>query len=292
MAGGLCTLALGAAGAAPAAPLVTDRMRAAVAMQVADGGAAAVRHQPLSGIPFKVYAAEAGRAGAESLPFLAAAVSRRGLRIATTGAMCMVLGVVLRRWPHRYPLVIGGGTAVFAAGLTLVVAAWTRRPAATSARGQCAGLGRGSGRPCPVRCDDDPVSAPPQQPRAVFRISPLVVLVALAVAVCATPVALAGPYLWLIYLVPVGIIVWTLRVRTVADSDTVTVRRLLGGRRLPWTDITSVHLGRAKHPGRARVSAVLSDGSEVALPAVHVRDLPRLAAVSGGRLPDPSGDDG
>jgi len=33
---------------------------------------------------------------------------------------------------------------------------------------------------------------------------------------------------------------------------------------------------------------VLSDGSELPLPAVHVRDLPRLAAVSGGRLPDPS----
>jgi hypothetical protein len=33
---------------------------------------------------------------------------------------------------------------------------------------------------------------------------------------------------------------------------------------------------------------VLNDGSELALPAVHVRDLPRLSAVSGGRLPDPA----
>jgi hypothetical protein len=36
---------------------------------------------------------------------------------------------------------------------------------------------------------------------------------------------------------------------------------------------------------------VLTDGSELALPAVHVRDLPRLAAVSGGRLPDPAASD-
>jgi hypothetical protein len=133
------------------------------------------------------------------------------------------------------------------------------------------------------------VSAPPDQPpREVFRISPLVVLVALTFAVCATPVAWAAPYLWLIYLIPVGIVGWTLRVRTVADPETVTVRRLLGGRTVPWSEIAKVHLGRASNPASARVSAVLTDGSELALPAVHVRDLPRLAAVSGGRLPDPT----
>jgi PH (Pleckstrin Homology) domain-containing protein len=82
--------------------------------------------------------------------------------------------------------------------------------------------------------------------------------------------------------------VWTLRVRTVADPDAVAVRRVVGGRRVPWSDIASVHLGRARNPASARVSAVLNDGSELALPAVHVRDLPRLAAVSGGRLPDPA----
>jgi Bacterial PH domain len=136
------------------------------------------------------------------------------------------------------------------------------------------------------------VSAPPEQPpRAVFRISPLVVLVALTLGVCATPVAFAAPYLWLVYLIPLGIIVWTLRVRTVADAEAVAVRRVVGGRRVPWSEITSVHLGRARNPGFARVSAVLNDGSELALPAVHVRDLPRLAAVSGGRLPDPRGTD-
>ncbi|TQM43041.1 PH (Pleckstrin Homology) domain-containing protein [Pseudonocardia cypriaca] len=139
------------------------------------------------------------------------------------------------------------------------------------------------------RCDDGGVSAPPEPPpRAVFRVSPLVVLVALTLAVCVTPVAWAAPYLWLIYLVPIGIVVWTLRVRTVADPETVVVRRVIGGREVPWSEIAKVHLGRARNPASARVSAVLNDGSELALPAVHVRDLPRLAAVSGGRLPDPA----
>jgi hypothetical protein len=134
---------------------------------------------------------------------------------------------------------------------------------------------------------DEPIASAPA-PRAIFRVSPLVVLAALTFAVCATPVAWAGPYLWLIYLIPIGIIVWTLRVRTVADPETVVVRRLVGGREVPWGDIAKVHLGRARNPASARVSAVLTDGSELALPAVHVRDLPRLAAVSGGRLPDPA----
>jgi hypothetical protein len=129
------------------------------------------------------------------------------------------------------------------------------------------------------------VSATPDEPRAVFRISPLVVLVALTFAVCATPVAWAAPYFWLIYLVPLGIIGWTLRVRTTVDPDAVTVRRLVGRRSVPWTEISSLRLR-----DRARISAVLSDGAELPLPAVHVRDLPQLAAASGGRLPDPAGE--
>ena len=35
------------------------------------------------------------------------------------------------------------------------------------------------------------------------------------------------------------------------------------------------------------VRAVLGDGTEVVLPAVRARDLPLLAAVSGGRIDDP-----
>jgi hypothetical protein len=143
-----------------------------------------------------------------------------------------------------------------------------------------------------LRWEDDVVSTHADDPtaasRAVFRISPLVVLVALTLAVCVTPVAFAGPFLWLVYLLPLGVVVWTLRVRTVVDPEAVAVRRVVGGRRVSWDDITSVHLAKARNPASARISAVLEDGSEVALPAVHVRDLPRLAAVSGGRLPDPS----
>ena len=122
-------------------------------------------------------------------------------------------------------------------------------------------------------------------PAAVFRPSPLTVLAALALVVCITPFALAAPYLWLTYLVPIVMIVATVRWRTEIDQEAVTVRRLVGRRRVPWSEISSLRLG-----DRARVSAVLTDGSELPLPAVHVRDLPQLAAASGGRLPDPAGE--
>ena len=123
--------------------------------------------------------------------------------------------------------------------------------------------------------------SPPTTPRTVFRVSPLMVLFALALAVCAIPVAFGAPYLWLIYVVPVAIVVWTLRTRTVVDADGMRVRRLVGGRHVAWDTVGGLRVDR-----RNSVHAVLNGGGEVTLPAVHVRDLPALAEASGGRLPD------
>jgi len=120
-------------------------------------------------------------------------------------------------------------------------------------------------------------------PRAVFRPSPLVVLVAFAFAFCATPFAFGAPLFWLIYLVPIAMIVWAVRTRTVVDPDALTVRHLLGGRTVPWAEVASLRLTKG-----TRVRAVLTGGDELALPAVHVRNLPALSAASGGHLPDPT----
>lgn len=119
---------------------------------------------------------------------------------------------------------------------------------------------------------------------AVFQNSRLHILFAIVLAVCAVPVAFGLPFLWPVMLVPVGVVAWVLRVRTTVDPDAVTVRRIVGGRRVPWSQISTLHLKDR------RVSVVLSDGTELPLPTVGVRDIPRLAAASGGRLPDPSGD--
>jgi hypothetical protein len=127
------------------------------------------------------------------------------------------------------------------------------------------------------------VSEQPPQGHVVFRPARLSILGALLLAVCATPVALGAPFLWLVYLAPLGMIAWVLRVRTVADAEALTVRRVLGTQRVPWAEISSLRLSE-----KARVRAVLTDGAELPLPSVHLRDLPQLAAASGGRLDIPA----
>jgi Bacterial PH domain len=115
--------------------------------------------------------------------------------------------------------------------------------------------------------------------RVVFRIPPLTILGAVLLAVCATPVAFGAPWFWLVYLLPLAVVVWVLRVRTTVDEEALTVRRLVGSRRVPWSEIRSLHLR-----DKGGVRAVLTDGAELPLPSVRVRDLPQLAAASGGRL--------
>jgi hypothetical protein len=119
--------------------------------------------------------------------------------------------------------------------------------------------------------------------RLSFRRSPLALAGAAFFLVAAIPFAFGAPWLWLVYVLPVAFAYWILRVRTIVDAESVTVRRLLSSRRVPWSEISSLRLGK-----KSRVSAVLTDGTELPLPTVHVRDLPALAAVSGGRLPDPA----
>jgi len=132
----------------------------------------------------------------------------------------------------------------------------------------------------PATCDDSRVDGP-----VVFRNSPLSLLAAVAFMVCFTPVALTVPGMEVLYLIPIGMVAWVLRVRTTVDADAIVARGALRTRRVAWGDVTALHLRT-----RSRVSAVLGNGSELPLPAVRVRDLPLLAMMSGGRLPDPSPD--
>ncbi|MEQ3548917.1 PH domain-containing protein [Pseudonocardia nematodicida] len=123
--------------------------------------------------------------------------------------------------------------------------------------------------------------------RLVFKHSRLTIFAALVATVGATPLIFSLPWFWLILVVPVAVIAFVLRVRTTVDPDTVAVRSATGSRSLAWNDVQGLKLGK-----RSSVSAVLADDSEVALPAVHVRDLPALAAASGGRFADPVADAG
>ncbi|MGW4206125.1 lysophospholipid acyltransferase family protein [Streptomyces sp. NPDC004726] len=124
LAGSLLALQLAGAGVGLPAPLTTDRMRAEARHQLALESADAVRHQPWNGIPFKVYAAEAGRADVPAGDWLASAAAARGSRTLMVGLAFAALGVLLRRYRRYYPVylaLLGGG---FALGLSLIVSGW------------------------------------------------------------------------------------------------------------------------------------------------------------------------
>ena len=109
-------------------PLVRPPMAAAAARWLADEGPAGLRHQPLSGLPFKVFALLAGRQRLPLLPFLGWAVLVRGLRFLAVAGGAALLGArfdqLVRRWSR--PLVLLWSVA-FLLGLWQTVRQWERR---------------------------------------------------------------------------------------------------------------------------------------------------------------------
>jgi hypothetical protein len=115
-----------------------------------------------------------------------------------------------------------------------------------------------------------------------FR-QPLTALIGVfGLIVCMTPVAFGAPGLQVVYLAPLALAVWLVRTRTVAGPDTIVACRVWSSRQLTWSDLAGLRID-----ARSRVWAVSLAGNEVRLPVVRARDLPALAAISGGRLPDP-----
>jgi len=126
LAGGLAAYAIGAAGLHPPAPLTTPRMHAVAAEQLSSEGAAALRHQPLSGVPYKVYAVRAGETGVPLASFTAWTALARGGRILAVGLALALAGVLLRRLLVRaYGTYVAGLGGTFALSLRRVVEVWS-----------------------------------------------------------------------------------------------------------------------------------------------------------------------
>ncbi|MEU6056111.1 lysophospholipid acyltransferase family protein [Streptomyces xanthochromogenes] len=124
LAGSVLALQLALSGAHLPAPLTTDRMRAEVRHELSAEGASAVRHQPWNGIPFKVYAAEAGRASVPTAPWLREAALARGTRTLTVGVTFAGAALLARRWRRWYGVYLALLATGFGVGLGLVVGAW------------------------------------------------------------------------------------------------------------------------------------------------------------------------
>lgn len=123
---------------------------------------------------------------------------------------------------------------------------------------------------------------------AVLRVrTPRIALVAvLVLAICVLPLASSAPWLAVLWLLPVGVAAWVLRAGVDVDRAGLTVRALLGSRRLPWTEVAGLRVV----PG-GRLAAVLRGGGAVRLPVLRPRHLALVAAASGGKVPAPDDPD-
>lgn len=121
--------------------------------------------------------------------------------------------------------------------------------------------------------------------KAVFRVPLITLLAVVFLAVCMIPAAFADvPGLWVMYVIPIALFVFVLRTRTVASTQGLSVRTVFGHREMPWSELKGLAI-----TDKAKVRAVLTDGSEVPLPSVRTRHLPVISLVSEGRMRDPSG---
>jgi hypothetical protein len=111
------------------------------------------------------------------------------------------------------------------------------------------------------------------------RVALLPVVVLL---VCVLPLAFAAAWTPVFLLVPVLAAAYVLRVGVDVGDAGVSVRSLAGSRRVPWGEVAGIRVGE-----RGELWLVTTRGTELRLPALRARDLPRLAGVSGGRIPAP-----
>jgi hypothetical protein len=118
---------------------------------------------------------------------------------------------------------------------------------------------------------------------AQIRTTRVVLLPVALGAICLSPIALSGPWLPLLFVLPLLLAVRFWRAGVDADAGGLTVRALAGSRRVPWSQVAGLRVGR-----RGTVDLVLSGGGTLRLPAVRGRHLPLIAAASNGHLPDPA----
>jgi Bacterial PH domain len=90
----------------------------------------------------------------------------------------------------------------------------------------------------------------------------------------------AGPWALVALVVPLLAAAWVLRVGVDVSDEGITVRQIVGARTVAWGELAGIRVGR-----RRSLWLVTTHGTEIAVPVLRVGDLPRLAELSDGRIP-------
>ncbi|WP_448627287.1 PH domain-containing protein [Geodermatophilus sp. URMC 64] len=117
---------------------------------------------------------------------------------------------------------------------------------------------------------------------ARLRMSRTALLPVVILLICVIPFAAATPWALVVLLLPLLAGAWVLRVGVDIDDDGITARQIAGARTVRWQELAGIRVGE-----RGDLWLVTTGGTEVALPVLRARDLPRLSELSGGRIPQP-----
>ena len=118
---------------------------------------------------------------------------------------------------------------------------------------------------------------------ARLRMNRTALLPVAFLALCVLPLATVTTWTLVLLLVPVVIALWVLRAGVDVGPAGVTVRSLAGRRSVPWTEVAGIRVASG-----GELWLVTTRSTEVRLPVMRARDLPRLAALSGGRIDIPA----
>lgn len=129
-------------------------------------------------------------------------------------------------------------------------------------------------------------SQPPSGPAepVVIRISPMAHFAVGFLLLGMLAVVLSATWTAPLLIIPVILSAAIVRLRTVAERDTVTARHLLSSVTVRWEDIDGLRFDKG-----AWARAQLNDGRDLQLPAVTFATLPLLTEASAGRVPNPYG---
>lgn len=95
--------------------------------------------------------------------------------------------------------------------------------------------------------------------------------------------AFAHPIFWLLVLLPLGFVYWTLQTKTVVGEDGITVQPAVGKpTHTPWEQIAAVGFPRGKTYAQVKTT----EDTTFSLPAVTFASIPALSRASQGRIPD------
>src|SRR3954454_3438066 len=122
-----------------------------------------------------------------------------------------------------------------------------------------------SGGPCGVGAGPS-VSSPARLRMSRSALLPVVILL-----VCVVPAAVAAPWATVLFLIPLTVAAWVLRVGVDVGNEGIAVRSLLAQRQVGWTELPGIRVA-----DRGDLWLVTTPGPELRLPLLPPRDLPCL----------------